>query len=357
MHTANHIFLSYRRGDTAGHVGRLYEELQQRYLADSVFMDIDGIAPGQDFVSVLDKRLLDAKIVLVLIGPRWFGENADGTRRIDDDGDFVRMEVAAALARPDTTVIPLLCGGATMPTESSLPAPLASLARRNAFELSDLRWRMDVQRLFQAIDGLLKAVARGPSRVPTMVAAAVVILGVLWFSLRTPAVSDGSSTDIPRPLEVKGPPTKLVRDAKEQLARARRKWSDDAVPWNVEVNCDWNNTARCETKMSFESASKQIGLFASRTDGSDEWTYSQYAASHNNAPMSLDLMELDDALVKARSYGMSRRLEIARIEMHRAADGKEVPYWMIFPGDGRDPGICLDGRSGARVSCYGLRDR
>ena len=361
MNTESHIFLSYRRGDTAGHVGRLYEELQQRYLAGTVFMDIDGIAPGQDFVAVLDKRLEDATIVLVLIGPRWFGTNDDGTRRIDDAKDFVHMEVAAALARSGTTVIPVLCGGATMPSDAMLPASLAALARRNAFELSDLRWRVDVQRLFRAIDGLLRSVATEPKRMPKLAIAAVVIVGLLWFSLRTPAVSGGLSTEIPKPMKVAELPTKLVRDAKEQLARAQRKWSSDAYPWNVEIDCDGNSDGRCDTKITFESEAKQIGLFASRTNDSDEWTYSQYGTSRNNEKLSLDLMELDDAIAKARSYGMKGRVSIARIEMHRGSDGHNVPYWLIFPGDGGsagngDHGFCLDGRSGARVNCYRLGD-
>ena len=354
MHAANHIFLSYRRGDTAGHVGRLYEELQQRYLADSVFMDIDGIAPGQDFVAVLDKRLTDAKIVLVLIGPRWFGENTDGTRRIDDAGDFVRMEVAAALARPDMTVIPVLCGGASMPTEASLPAPLAGLARRNAFELSDLRWRVDVQRLFNAIDGLLKAGASAPSRRPVLAVAVAVVGGLLWFATRSSTPDGGLSTEIPKAMTVAEPPAKLVSEAKEQLARARRKWSDDAYPWNVEVSCSGNTEGNCEAKLTFESAAKQIGLFATREGGSSEWTYMQYAAKSMNQPLSLDVIELDSAIIRARGYGLKGRVEKARIDMRRMNDGRQLPYWLIFPSDYSslaDMGFCLEGWSGNRVRC------
>ncbi len=354
MHGANHIFLSYRRGDTAGHVGRLYEELQQRYLPDSVFMDIDGIAPGQDFVAVLDTRLADAKIVLVLIGPRWFGANADGTRRIDDAGDFVRMEVAAALSRADTTVIPLLCGGATMPTEASLPAPLAGLARRNAFELSDLRWRVDVQRLFNAIDGLLKDRAAAPSRRPVIALAAAAVGALLWFATRSATPDSGLSTQIPKAMEVAGPPAKLVAEAKEQLVRARREWSSDAQPWNVEVTCGGNTGGLCDTRVTFESPSKLIGLFAVRWQGSDTWTYSQYAAKGVNQAVSLDVIELDSATARARAYGLKGRVDIARIEMRRVSDGRLLPYWQIIPGDYSslaDMSFCLEGWSGNRVRC------
>ena len=361
MHSANHIFLSYRRGDTAGHVGRLYEELQQRYLADSVFMDIDGIGPGEDFVAVLDTRLADAKIVLVLIGPRWFGENADGTRRIDDEGDFVRMEVAAALARSDLTVIPLLCGGVSMPTEASLPAPLAPLARRNAFELSDLRWRVDVQRLLRAIDGLLAAAAVVPSRKPAIAFAGVAVVGLLWFLMRGATANDsGSSTDIPAPLTVEVPPMQLVQLAKEQLARARDEWIADAYVSGVQTDCDGYNGA-CKTDIGFESASKPIGMLASRWHARDKFTYSQSASDRHETPIPLDMMELEAAVGKARAYGMRGGLQMARVEMHTAADNREMPYWKIIPSDresaGSERAFCLEAWTGTRVNCRQLQDR
>ena len=145
------IFLSYRRGDTAGHVGRLHDELVRVFGADRVFMDVGGIAPGEDFIGVLRQRLAESVVVLVAIGPRWVGINNDGSRRIDDPNDFVRLEVITALADQKTRVIPVLCEGAKMPREATLPPALALLMRRQAFELSDGRWRQDVQSLFDAV--------------------------------------------------------------------------------------------------------------------------------------------------------------------------------------------------------------
>jgi hypothetical protein len=305
-------------------------------------------------VAVLDTRLADAKIVLVLIGPRWFGESADGTRRIDDAGDFVRMEVAAALARSDVTVIPLLCGGATMPTEASLPAPLAGLARRNAFELSDLRWRVDVQRLFNAIDGLLKARAAAPSRRPALALAVAAVGGLLWFATRNSTPDGGLSTEIPKAMTVAGPPAKLVAETKKQLVRARREWSADAYPSRVDVSCGGNSDGLCDTRVAFESASKQIGLFVTRWSGSETWTYSQYAAKSMNAPISLDVIELDSAVSRAHGYGMNGRVDMARIEMRTTSTGQQLPYWQIIPSDhpvGNDAAFCLDGSTGDRLRC------
>jgi hypothetical protein len=49
-------------------------------------------------------------------------------------------------------VIPVLLGGAMMPGVAALPEKLQSLARRNAFELSDSRWDYDRDRLFTALE-------------------------------------------------------------------------------------------------------------------------------------------------------------------------------------------------------------
>jgi hypothetical protein len=63
----------------------------------------------------------------------------------------VAAEVVKALSL-GVPVIPVLLGGAAMPAAADLPEPLRPLRRRNAFELSDLRWEFDRDRLFAAIE-------------------------------------------------------------------------------------------------------------------------------------------------------------------------------------------------------------
>ena len=147
---ADRVFISYRRDDAAGYAGRLEEALEQRLGHGSVFRDVLDIAPGADFVEAIRQRLAGAKTVLVLIGPRWAGGDAVGTRRIDDAQDFVRLEVQEALAS-GAQVIPVLLPGATMPTEAELPTPLQPLARRNAMSLGDTHWGADIDRLLASI--------------------------------------------------------------------------------------------------------------------------------------------------------------------------------------------------------------
>ena len=62
------IFINYRRGDDAGHTGRLFDRLQDVFPPEQLFLDVDNIAPGLDFVRVLNERVADCDIVLAVIG-------------------------------------------------------------------------------------------------------------------------------------------------------------------------------------------------------------------------------------------------------------------------------------------------
>ncbi len=147
------IFISYRRDDSAGHAGRLFDGLVERFGEGHVFMDVSDLQPGQDYVAELDRALARADCVLALIGPRWLtATNAAGQRRIDDAEDFVRREIGAGLAR-EAVVIPVLVHGAAMPAAAEMPAALAPLARRQAIVLTDQRWERDVDELVQRLSG------------------------------------------------------------------------------------------------------------------------------------------------------------------------------------------------------------
>jgi hypothetical protein len=153
------IFVNYRREDSSGQAGRLYDALTQRFGADRVFMDIDTIEPGLDFAEVIDKTIGSVEVFLALIGPRWFGApDAQGTPRLEKPDDFVRLEIEAAL-RPDVRVIPVLVAGAVMPSSDRLPPSLAALARRNAVEVRDTSWRSDIERLIGALERMASRTA------------------------------------------------------------------------------------------------------------------------------------------------------------------------------------------------------
>ncbi|MEL7447943.1 MAG: toll/interleukin-1 receptor domain-containing protein [Pseudomonadota bacterium] len=178
------IFISYRRSDSSGYAQALYSELARSVGDDRVFMDVDGIHPGEDFSAVIDTTLRDCRVVLVLIGRSWLEAAGveGGQRRIDNPDDFVRQEIAAALAS-DRLVIPLLFDGATMPAADELPASIAALSKRNAVAIRHDRFRDDVAYLLKTINKASTAL-RDPKEawtawIATAVVVTIVVIGLI----------------------------------------------------------------------------------------------------------------------------------------------------------------------------------
>jgi hypothetical protein len=117
------VFISYRRDDTAGYAGRLYDALTADFGKEHVFIDIDSIGAGQNFADVIEQQIASCSVVIVLIGKGWLASTDEhAARRLDNPRDFVRLEVASALRRK-LPVIPVLVGGAKMPRPDDLPPP------------------------------------------------------------------------------------------------------------------------------------------------------------------------------------------------------------------------------------------
>ena len=56
---AGKIFINYRRGDDPENTGRRFDRLQDVFEPGQLFMDVDNIAPGLDFVRELHERVAD----------------------------------------------------------------------------------------------------------------------------------------------------------------------------------------------------------------------------------------------------------------------------------------------------------
>ncbi len=151
------IFINYRRQDSEGYVGRLYDHLTRHFESSDVFMDVDSIPPGVDFVTFLEEAVAGCDVLIAVIGPQWLALSDEaGSRRLDLWNDFVRIEIATAL-KQNKPVIPVLVGQARMPSPSDLPDDLVTLARRNAMELSHQRFSYDADKLVSAIKSLAPA--------------------------------------------------------------------------------------------------------------------------------------------------------------------------------------------------------
>ncbi|MEO0770380.1 MAG: SUMF1/EgtB/PvdO family nonheme iron enzyme [Cyanobacteria bacterium J06649_4] len=164
MARAQSIFISYRRSDTIGHTGRIYDRLVAEFGREHVFKDVDDIPLRVDFAEHLDKAVSQCQVVLVVIGKTWTTVvDEDGNRRLDSQDDFVRIEVESALKR-GIPVIPVLLEGVRMPNRAQLPKSLHPLVRRNGTQVGyDPRFHTDMDRLIKGLQALMRVAEATPS--------------------------------------------------------------------------------------------------------------------------------------------------------------------------------------------------
>jgi hypothetical protein len=152
------IFVSYRRTDSKHPTGRVHDRLRAEFGKENVFKDVDNIPIGSDFRTVLRDVLGKCRAVLVMIGPGWVtAAEPDGSRRLMNPADFVRLELEATLAR-NIPVVPVLLDGASMPRPADLPDSLQPICYRHAVTIGDdPHFDDDVARLIRGLKKLLEA--------------------------------------------------------------------------------------------------------------------------------------------------------------------------------------------------------
>jgi multidrug efflux pump subunit AcrA (membrane-fusion protein) len=154
---AGQIFINYRRDDAIGTAGRLHDRLAQTFGRNNLFMDVDHIPAGVDFVEYLHSQVAACDVFLAIIGPNWLNaKDGSGRRRFDNPDDFVTIEIAAALAR-NIRVIPVLVDGARTPKADKLPDSVKPLVRRHAVEVWNTHFGRDAEALANKVRQALKA--------------------------------------------------------------------------------------------------------------------------------------------------------------------------------------------------------
>jgi tetratricopeptide (TPR) repeat protein len=150
------VFISYRRDDEKYAAGRLYDHLSQHFPKNQIFIDVDNLEPGVDFIEAIEASVGSCDALIAVIGKRWLtSTDQEGKRRLDNPEDFVRLEIATALKR-NIRVIPVLVDGALMPRSSDLPDNLQPLVRRNALDVSHNRFNADSGRLLAVLEKVLE---------------------------------------------------------------------------------------------------------------------------------------------------------------------------------------------------------
>jgi hypothetical protein len=142
------VFISYRRDQTKYQARAIHAACLKCLPPDYVFVDIDSIPPGSDFVVILEDWVKQCQIFLALIGPDWVEslDSMTGLRRLDDPNDFVRIEIREALRR-GIPVVPVLLDGAVIPAADRLPEDIRELVRRHAASIEFRTFDVDVERL------------------------------------------------------------------------------------------------------------------------------------------------------------------------------------------------------------------
>jgi hypothetical protein len=123
--TRGSVFVSYRRDDGSETARLLRRELQS--LGWQVFLDVDDLRS-----SYFDERLLlevdRADSFIIILSP-------DALSRCVDAGDFLRQEIARAIALKKR-IVPVIKDGFTFPQLDSMPADIRELARHNGVRYS-----------------------------------------------------------------------------------------------------------------------------------------------------------------------------------------------------------------------------
>jgi hypothetical protein len=179
------MFLSYRRTDSEAETGRLSDGLRERFGRSSVFLDLAELVPGEDYRAAIERTVRSCKALIAVIGPQWSSvRGPDGSPRISDPDDIVRLEIATALAR-NLQVFPVLIGGASMPLEAELPDDVAKLAAHHAISLSNAHWTRDFEVLSVAICKQVPELRWSSGRRWRIVSACAIFLIVAGFWLST----------------------------------------------------------------------------------------------------------------------------------------------------------------------------
>ena len=211
--TLKNVFICYRRDDADGYAGRIYDRLNSRF-PGRIFMDVTGIGPGADFTRVIQDRVGACHALIAVIGQEWLMKaDEKSRRRLFRDDDYVRHEIATALAR-NIPVIPVLVRDAKMPSPDSLPPDLAQLSYRNAIEVTDPDFDHDVGRLIEGLEyvfGEQRPVPPPPAKAGRnnclMVAIGLVLGGVAIFAVLTVfgILLAGTADNKPEPAPVVSP--------------------------------------------------------------------------------------------------------------------------------------------------------
>ena len=150
------VFINYRTADNPYGPAAIHDGLVRRFGEANVFRDCVSVEAGTIYPDAIRTALVDADIVVAVLGPTWQTavDESTGTRLIDRPHDWVRRELSWAFGR-GTPVLPVLLrdtpANAEMPHPDDLPADIRQLAKIQAFHFSQRTFGPDLDRLITTL--------------------------------------------------------------------------------------------------------------------------------------------------------------------------------------------------------------
>jgi tetratricopeptide (TPR) repeat protein len=360
---AGKIFINYRRDDSIGTAGRLHDRLAQTFGRKNLFMDVDHVPAGVDFVDYLNGQVAACDVFLAVIGPNWLNAKDErGRRRFDNPNDYVTIEIAAALARK-IRVIPVLVDGARMPNPDKLPDSVKPFVRRNAVEIRNTQFGRDAEALSEKVR---EALSGKPVRIGRWRAAAGVVVALLflgWIGL--------FATGMPISLPWAVQPDTRTQAEKERLvataeAEAKRKATEAEQQRLAAAKAEEERKAKAteaEAKRKADEAEQQRlaavqgrgWLGATLQQVTDQIAESLMISPprgalvvgvDDNGPAKSSGIELRDVIVRFDGKDIKEMPELPRVVADTPV-GKQVPVVIIRKGKEETKTVTLGERTGA----------
>ncbi|MCB1815717.1 MAG: SUMF1/EgtB/PvdO family nonheme iron enzyme [Candidatus Competibacteraceae bacterium] len=145
------IFICYRRDDSPGHAGRLYNELRTRFGDDNVFIDVIGLHHGVNINRAIREQLARVDVMVAVIGPRWSGRRIWPFKaKLWAVNDWIRreLEIAKSMEMP---IIPVLVSDAPVVQRTDVPSSLRFITDILAAKLHDPLWQ-DLPALLNSVE-------------------------------------------------------------------------------------------------------------------------------------------------------------------------------------------------------------
>ncbi|MBV6441248.1 MAG: hypothetical protein EPGJADBJ_02929 [Saprospiraceae bacterium] len=152
---AYEIFISYRRQDTAGYAGRLYDNLVKTFGKEYVLFDEEVAGTAEELIDWVRRVVPDCAVFLALIGNSW-ARKPKGRMRLFDPDDIVRLEVELAIEN-QVPIIPLIVGGAQFPSSNEIPKSIQKLIKYKGYELSNSHWNSKLIDIVEAISSITRS--------------------------------------------------------------------------------------------------------------------------------------------------------------------------------------------------------